>query len=463
MNFHKPFGSFLLILLVILFLFAASFTDPGLLSYYQLRKVDLLSDIVSKPVKKQAPVMPVATTVMADATALPVVPEQDIIEIEKGIREFSTDTTTGLNKFFSSLKKGTKEKKKIRIAYFGDSAIEGDLITQDLRNLLQRSFGGSGVGFVPVTSNVSSFRKTIRHFYSSNWKSYSFLDTTGKANPGISGFAFKPEDTSGDTIGSWVRFEGSNVSDKLSNFYKVRLFYGPGGEGSFVKYQNAKGMQELELSGSELINELVLNEGEPMKNLSIMFTMKEPVTIYGLSFEGEDGIVIDNYAFRGNSGMPLTRIPSSIYRKFDQHLNYDLVILHYGLNVVSPNVTDFSWYQRGMTNVVEHLKSSFKNASFLLVSVSDKSYNNNGTFETDPSVPLIVQAQRKVAENEGIAFWNLYSAMGGYNSMVEWATADTALANKDFTHFNFRGARKVGTLLYEDLMAKYNEYNKLHP
>ncbi|MEZ4850537.1 MAG: hypothetical protein R3B93_18375 [Bacteroidia bacterium] len=52
-------------------------------------------------------------------------------------------------------------KGKTRIAYFGDSMIEGDLITQSLRNDLQELLGGQGVGFVPITSQTYGFRKTI--------------------------------------------------------------------------------------------------------------------------------------------------------------------------------------------------------------------------------------------------------------------------------------------------------------
>lgn len=457
---NKPAGSFLLVFLVVAALFALSVFRPEQYLYKSsIRRVDLLSDIL--PDKKPKP-LPVAPVVKTDTVLLASAVAPEVTET--GISEFSIDSVGGLSRFFNSLKQANTSKKKIRIAYFGDSVIEGDLITQDLRSLLQRTFGGKGVGFVPVASNVASFRRSIRHFFSPTWKSYSYLDTARNSTmPGISGYCFKTAALPEDSTGTWVRFEGSGLSDKLSRFYKVRLFYGKGGEGNFIHYQNNEGKQKLALNGADLINEVVLNQGEPLQNLSVSFTMKDPVTIYGLSFESEDGIIIDNYAFRGNSGMPLTKIPSSVYRKFDEHFNYDLVILHYGLNVVSSSVTDFSWYERGMTNVVAHLKSSFQNSSFLLVSVSDKSYNNNGTFETDPSVPLLVEAQRKVAEKEGIAFWNLYSAMGGYNSMVSWVNADTALANKDFTHFNFRGARKVGTLLYEDLMAKYQEYTRMHP
>jgi lysophospholipase L1-like esterase len=44
--------------------------------------------------------------------------------------------------------------------------------------------------------------------------------------------------------------------------------------------------------------------------------------------------------------------------------------------------------------------------------------------------------------------------------MVKWAEADTALANKDYTHFNFRGASKVAGMLYKELDKEYNDYLK---
>jgi hypothetical protein len=113
-----------------------------------------------------------------------------------------------------------------------------------------------------------------------------------------------------------------------------------------------------------------------------------------------------------------------------------------------------------MENVITHLKRCCPNASFLVVGVSDKSWNNNGTFETDPSVPLLIEAQRRVAEKKGAAFWSLYDAMGGYNSMVNWVTSDTALANKDYTHLNFRGSHKVGKMLFNELMVNYQQYVK---
>src|SRR5690554_4172336 len=40
----------------------------------------------------------------------------------------------------------TEQKGKVRIAYFGDSMTDGDMIVQDFRKLFQQKFGGKGVG-----------------------------------------------------------------------------------------------------------------------------------------------------------------------------------------------------------------------------------------------------------------------------------------------------------------------------
>jgi hypothetical protein len=45
--------------------------------------------------------------------------------------------------------------------------------------------------------------------------------------------------------------------------------------------------------------------------------------------------------------------------------------------------------------------------------------------------------------------------MGGENSMVGWVDSSPPLANKDYTHVNSRGARKMAELLFTYLMGEY--------
>ena len=62
----------------------------------------------------------------------------------------------------------TKEEGKVRIAYFGDSMTDGDLIVSDLRSKFQDRFGGEGVGFVTIVSESATARATIKHEFSNS-------------------------------------------------------------------------------------------------------------------------------------------------------------------------------------------------------------------------------------------------------------------------------------------------------
>ena len=65
-----------------------------------------------------------------------------------------------------------------------------------------------------------------------------------------------------------------------------------------------------------------------------------------------------------------------------------------------------------------------------------------------------------MAQEAGISFWNLYEAMGGRNSMKRWVEEKPRLANYDYTHPNYDGAKKIATLFYDYLLAEYSAFLK---
>lgn len=425
---------------------------------YRTKKVAPLGDVVLKGKVRFAPLPQVVlndSIIAKDSTAVATRASDPA-----NILDFGTDSASALAHFFGALNKIRKEKGKVRIAYFGDSMIEGDLITQDLRNEMQETFGGAGVGFVPITSVVSGFRTSIIHQFG-GWTTRTLLDNIPANHVlGISGYSFTPAttgavDTGNTSSGSWVKYVA--VKQKhLNKFYETKLLYGKSSGDNYAVVNNT----HYRLEGDNAVNQLIINNGSGAQSISAKFQCTTPLDVFGFSMESDSGAFVDNFSFRGNSGFPLTKVPQSVYAGTDNCLGYDLVVLEYGLNAVSPGVTDFSWYERGMLNVINHIKASFPHSSILLISVGDKSYRKDGVYQTDPSVPLLVKVQKKMAEQTGCAYWSLYDAMGGNGSMVKWVEGDTVLANRDYTHFNFRGAHKVGKLLYTKLMSEYNDYNK---
>jgi lysophospholipase L1-like esterase len=463
---------FWLVLLTVGLLGLLSLLKPGLtVGGVQLRPVRLLADILRKdpaavarldapPPNGPATVAPADT--VAAAAAVPDSAEAAPASDTKP-RPPAVPNLGGLDSFLAALRQTKADGSPVRIAYFGDSMIEGDLITGDLRNSLQTAFGGAGVGYVPINSITADFRGTIRQTFSKDWYEYNLVSDKlpAKCPLGISGHAFLPREVaSRDSTGivadtSWVQFQGTRRFATTQRFAQARLFYGPGsGRDQVLVTTNGHEVPHA-LPGRAAVNELLLKPGAPARTMRLAFAAHSPRPVYGVSFENPRGVVLDNFSFRGNSGLSLTKIPFNQLAAFGNLLDYRLIIIHYGVNVASASYTSYSWYERGMTRVVDRLQRAFPNASILIVGMSDKSSRIDGEFVTDPSVPRLLKAQRQLAERNHAAFWNLYEAMGGENSMVKWVEESPALANKDYTHVNPRGAHKIAGLLFDYLMQEY--------
>jgi len=392
-----------------------------------------------------------------------------ILEQEKNdlrISSFS-DNSILFSRFFPALRSVRDSSSKTRIAYFGDSMIEGDLISQPLRNELQNRMGGWGVGFVPITSIVSQFRRSIKHEFSNDWKAYSIQKGKELKNFALSGFVFNPvvlthnelKDTVTMQRVSYVRYAAPvDTYKRLSRFYDTKLYFGKASRDSYIKYYLDGKLYKTKLLGQNDVNELVLNKIVPYKELLIEFFTDSILDVYGVSFESPKGVFVDNYAVRGNSGIPLHKIPENIMKGFNNYMNYSLLIFQFGLNVASPDAKGFRWYEDAMVKVVDYYKKIIPGADILVISVGDKSYKYDMEYVTQPGIPKLVESQRNIAKRTKSNFWNLYQSMGGYNSMKSWVETPKPLASKDYAHINFLGAEKISKLLSDNIINEYTFY-----
>ena len=64
------------------------------------------------------------------------------------------DDYTFFDPVFRAFERARQEGKTVRVAHYGDSQIELDRISQDLREALQVKFGGRGTGMFPALTNT---------------------------------------------------------------------------------------------------------------------------------------------------------------------------------------------------------------------------------------------------------------------------------------------------------------------
>ncbi len=348
-----------------------------------------------------------------------------------------------LKKFFDALKNA--KKQKVRIAHFGDSIIEGDLVTSQIREELQKKFGGKGVGFLPITSQDVSFRQSMKLAFSDNWKSYSVFTSNPRHYPvGINGEVFIPKGN------AWVEYSTLPYFRRQKDFSEAYLFLTPDKKATVTYYADGKkGTISIPKKND------VLREKIPLSKKTKKLKLEVPANsgkYYGVSLEAGNGVYIDNYALRGNSGVALKNIPIAQLKKFAEYLDYKLIILQFGVNALSNRARDYSWYENEMLDVISHLKKAFPDAGIIIIGVHDKSKKKGSKFVTDPGIPKLLRTQAQIAKKAHVAFWNLNKAMGGKNSMPKWVKANPPMAFMDYTHFNDIGAKRVAELFVKSLL-----------
>lgn len=419
--------------LVIASLLALSVIPEFDLGSFHFKPVNILADVLKKE-----------KVIAQDTTAVVIKPVY-ADTCKQGITcvEDYTKDSTGLDAFLGAL--DSAKNHKVRIAWFGDSYVEGDILLDPLRDTLQAIYGGSGVGFVPITSEVAGFRQTVIHSFG-NWKTYAIVGEKSDEHPlGPAGYTAVP-------------LEGNRVSytvekrKRLNVFPTAKLFYGNADSTTLLVNE-----QEVPITPGKRLHTKALGE-----NLSgLKLSVNGQADLYGVALESKTGITLDNFAMRGNSGIGLHYVNEKMYRDFDSLHHYDLVILSYGLNVANEKSKNYEWYVRSMKPTIAMMHRAFPNSAILVLGCSDRADNIDGEMQTMPSVKRLIQEQRKMAAENNVCFWDLQQAMGGDSTMIRWANLPKRpLANKDYTHLTFSGGKKVAEIFLNTILYEREKYER---
>lgn len=440
--------SFWLTLLCAVMLFGLYWIPSVEIGETHTRKVDILSDL-----RPDEPEMEEDSVVSPIIAEVPMVFEDTCKSGITCIEDFSDSTNRGMEPFYEALSMHDTLPRPVRIAYFGDSYIEGDILTADLRALLQERFGGCGVGYVDMASNSYGFRQSVKHQFS-GWDFHSITDSTGfdHSLQGISNRYFKPYND------AYAEYRGVENKYPLLDTCRMATIYLKANDSLELRSTVNGGNERMYLVKPNQHLQTFTRMGDIGK---VRWTVKQTgeSTFFGVSLDDTCGISLDNFSMRGSSGLSLRSIPQATLRDFNRLRAYDLIVLQYGLNVATPRGVNYDKYYKGMCDVIEMLKEAFPQAGILVVSVGDRAYKrDDGEFRTMLGVRNLIKYQQQLAVEKGVAFWNMYSAMGGEGSIQQLASQ--GLANLDYTHINFKGGEHLANLLYEAVMYGYEQHNK---
>ena len=369
------------------------------------------------------------------------------------------DFENALSNFYSKLDK-IKDGELVRVLHFGDSQIEGDRISGIIRSMLQEKFGGCGVGFIPIT-DPGFDRKNIHRTTSGSWDKYSVVRAQKTA----------PHNKYG-VLGNFFHWgkDGASISlsknektyQRTQKFEQISLLYGQAYEEFFYTLMSDTSTLQHGIlpSDSGAVNHQWTLNNSGNRSIKFSFTGESP-DIYGIALDCKSGVAVDNISMRGSSGNDFSKMDKTALKQQIQKLNVGLIIYEFGVNIVPNVLNDYTWYKNMVIQQITLLKKLAPNASILIVGVSDMCRKQETEFASYPNIEKIRNAQREAAQATGCAFWDLYQVMGGKNSMSEWVSASPSLAEKDYTHFTWRGANIVGNKLGNAILNDYNEFKEL--
>ena len=352
-----------------------------------------------------------------------------------------------LDPFFKALDAaGTNH---VRIMHYGDSQLECDRISCDLRSQFQTQFGGCGVGLIPVQQTIATYTLSQQTTPSELSRGLVYGSSDNRVSHrryGVMGQMTRVDGTAkvkvsglGKNYPTSAQFQKITVNARSGNF----------------SVSTSDGTYALKEESPMMYSAVLAN---PVKSATV--TIQGGAEVYGIMLDGNTGVSIDNIPMRGCSGTIFTSIDEASMTPFFNQENVKLIILQYGGNSVPYLKTEKSIesYKKTLKQQIEVFKRLEPNACILFIGPADMATKQNGKMQSYPQMENVVNALREVATESGIAFWDMFSAMGGRNSIVKWVNARPQLAGSDHIHFTPKGAKEISNILFETFKLYYRFY-----
>ena len=357
-------------------------------------------------------------------------------------------------------------KNKLRqgvcqIVHYGDSQIEGDRITGYVRNRLQLAFNGGGPGFFPI--KVVYNQNSIDITTSGNWVRYAFFDRKQRRKVGhdmyglfatYSRFTNYAKDTTGLPVSkaTFTIKPSAKSYARLQHYTKFGLHYGNAiGKVKIKVYENGNIIKTDSLISDGKYHNYKLNFATTPKELKIELEARVSPDFYGVTLDADTGVRMDNVAMRGEAGRIFTRMNYENYRQMSVDRQPDLFIFQYGGNTIPYMKTDqqLKEYVEGLIFNMKWVKRANPNAMFMLLGPGDMTTSRNGQRLTYPFLPKLNDLMKEECMKNDVAYFSMYEAMGGENSMISWVKQ--GMAASDYVHFSPKGTKLISEVFYQCL------------
>ena len=451
----NTYKTFLLTLLVIVFLLALHFLPSFSVFGMSLRKVNILSQIITFPGDNET----------IDVIPKPKDPKQILARSKSGklldfkeiwpkgtqpVLDYSEGNGGGMDHFYAMVDSAARHKLKgrpVRIAYYGDSFIEADILVADLREMLQSKYGGNGVGWIDAGNDLEQYKRSIKATFSGMTE--HMVMKGGSYNASLAGIAERYYTTGGSAS---LVLEGTKEYPHASTWRNSRIYFRSNGNTSISEKTDKNPWQSKSFNGSA---SLQVYEGDGLTK-EVRYQFKGAPVLFGAALESDGGIIVDNFSMRGSKGVSLASLPNRTLEEFNSQRPYDLVVLQFGVNAVDAKTSDKDMhdYLAQMKEVIKKFRRCYPDASILVVSTPDRGSKEGGA--TMPNIKALEGYQKELAAEEKVAFYSLFHAMGGEGSMAK--LYDKGMSSADYVHVSHGGGKIIARQIFNSIVAGENNY-----
>lgn len=358
-----------------------------------------------------------------------------------------------LDEFFESLyqiRQGANTK--VNIVHIGDSHIQADFLTKAVRNNLQATFGNAGRGLV-VPGRVAGTNEPFNIQTSSNvtWEVKRCVHPDHHLPIGIGGITIR----SGIPDSRLYIYMNDQTQDY--SFRKVKVFHQKNGSSFSLALKD----NEFKLLKTKLVDdttdnlttfELPASINSVVVESTRLDSVQNHTTIFGVSLENEKPGVL--YHVIGVNGAKYTHYNAAkLFATQTHNLDPALFIISLGTN----EALDYPHLDKQLFTRIENLVSSLRAnnplAKFILVTPPECFMKRT---RHNPGIQKVREIIIQFAVENGLAFYDMYLALGGHGAAARWKEAQ--LLRADGVHFTKDGYDYQGNLLFHALLKGYNEY-----
>jgi hypothetical protein len=180
---------------------------------------------------------------------------------------------------------------------------------------------------------------------------------------------------------------------------------------------------------------------------------RAPVRLFGWTLDNTSGLTFETLGINGAQAHVMLAWDETLWAAELAARNPGLVVLAYGTNEANSRLWTLEQYRLDMKAVIDRVRRAVPQAAILMIGPPDCGKGHPLLHLSD-----VIAAQRDIAREQNVAFWDWRAHMGGPGSVKLWATAGYGQA--DNIHLTGDGYRLTGETIINSLMDMHHEQTR---